>query len=86
MTEEEFDYAVLAVGQYSDRENELGIPGLEQFKGRVTNTRDIKDLAEFSGKEVVVVGNGKTSLDMTVYAVFQLIVFVGKSSAYVFNE
>lgn len=70
--DEEFDYAVVAVGQYSDRKRTLQVDGQENFKGRIITEVDIESLSELSDKEVVVVGFGKSALDMTVYVVIVL--------------
>jgi dimethylaniline monooxygenase (N-oxide forming) len=67
-TPHEFDFVVIAVGQYTEGKNVLQFPGQEQFKGLVVSERDVKDLAIFDNKRVVVVGFGKSALDMATFA------------------
>jgi hypothetical protein len=66
--EETFAYVLLAAGQYTDGKN---IPTyLDQvlFKGKIITERDITSLDVFNGKQVVVVGYGKSALDMATLA------------------
>ncbi|MEP7133662.1 MAG: NAD(P)/FAD-dependent oxidoreductase [Chloroflexota bacterium] len=66
--EELFAYAILAAGQYTDGKNSPQFPDQEQFKGRIITERDITSLDIFNGKRVVVVGYGKSALDMATLA------------------
>ena len=65
---EHFDYVVVAAGHYTHEKPELTLPGRDLFKGRIITERDISDLGVFDGKRVVVVGFGKSAIDMTVFA------------------
>lgn len=62
--EETFAYAILAAGQYTDGKNTPQFIDQEQFKGRIITERDVTSLDMFNGKRVVVVGYGKSALDM----------------------
>lgn len=66
--EEAFGYVVIATGQYSEGKNILKFPNQESFKGRIITERDLTSLEMFEDKNVVVVGFGKSALDMTVLA------------------
>jgi cation diffusion facilitator CzcD-associated flavoprotein CzcO len=69
--EESFDYMLLAAGQYTDGKNLPHFMDQEHFKGRVISERDVASLDVFKGKRVVVVGFGKSALDMTTLAAEQ---------------
>jgi len=64
--EESFDYAVLAAGQYTEGKNIPHFPDEEQFKGKIITEREVMSLDVFNGKRVVIVGYGKSALDMAV--------------------
>ncbi len=66
--EEQFAYVLLAAGQYTDGKNTPKFMDLEYFKGSVITERDITSLDVFEGKRVVVVGYGKSALDMATLA------------------
>jgi cation diffusion facilitator CzcD-associated flavoprotein CzcO len=66
--EELFDYVILAAGQYTDGKNGPQFPDQEQFKGQLITERDVTSLDIFDGKRVVVVGYGKSALDMATLA------------------
>jgi cation diffusion facilitator CzcD-associated flavoprotein CzcO len=66
--EEKFDFVVLAAGQYTDGKNVPQYADEEQFKGRIITERDITSLDVFNDKRVVIVGYGKSALDMTTLA------------------
>ena len=65
---ESFEYAILAAGQYTEGKNIPQFPDQEQFKGKIITERDITSLDIFNGKHVVIVGFGKSALDMTTLA------------------
>jgi len=65
---ERFDYAVVAVGQYTGEQHSLALPGRERFAGRVLTDRDVHDLDQLDGARVVVVGMGKSAVDMATFA------------------
>jgi hypothetical protein len=66
--EEAFEYAILAAGQYTDGKNIPQFPDQEQFSGKIITERDVTSLDIFNGKRVVVVGYGKSALDMATLA------------------
>src|SRR5690349_3495187 len=66
--EELFEYVILAAGQYTDGKNIPHFLDEEQFKGKIITERDITSLDVFNGKRVVIVGYGKSALDMTTLA------------------
>jgi len=66
--EESFDCAILAAGQYTDGKNIPSFPDQEQFRGKIITERDVTSLDIFDGKRVVVVGYGKSALDMATLA------------------
>ena len=66
--EEPFAYVILAAGQYTDGKNTPRFMDQEQFKGKIISERDITSLEVFDGKRVVVVGYGKSALDMATLA------------------
>src|SRR5919106_5560934 len=62
--EELFDYAIPAAGHYTDGKNNPQFLDQDQFKGKIITERDVTSLDIFNGKRVVVVGYGKSALDM----------------------
>jgi len=66
--EEAFEYVILAAGQYTDGKNLPQFLDQEQFKGKIITERDITSLDTFNGKRVVIVGYGKSALDMATRA------------------
>jgi cation diffusion facilitator CzcD-associated flavoprotein CzcO len=66
--EESFEYAILAAGQYTDGKNNPQFPDQEQFRGKIITERDVTTLDIFNGKRVVIVGYGKSALDMATLA------------------
>jgi cation diffusion facilitator CzcD-associated flavoprotein CzcO len=66
--EETFAYVLLAAGQYTDGKNLPQFMDQEQFKGKIITERDVTSLDVFNGKRVVVVGYGKSALDMATLA------------------
>ena len=69
--EESFAYVLLAAGQYTDGKNLPHFLDQEQFKGKIITEREVTSLDVFDGKRVVVVGFGKSALDMTTLAAQQ---------------
>lgn len=65
---EPFDYVILAVGQYTNGKNKPEFPGQNNFKGAIITERELTSLEMFEGKNVVVVGYGKSALDMASLA------------------
>jgi dimethylaniline monooxygenase (N-oxide forming) len=66
--EEQFAYAILAAGQYTDGKNMPRFLDQELFRGKIMTERDVSSLEIFDGKRVVVVGYGKSALDMATLA------------------
>ena len=66
--EEAFDYVIIAAGQYTDGKNNPQFLDQEQFRGKIITERDVTSLDIFNGKRVVVVGYGKSALDMATLA------------------
>ena len=66
--EESFEYAILAAGQYTDGKNNPQFLHQEQFRGKIITERDVTSLDIFNGKSVVIVGYGKSALDIATLA------------------
>ena len=66
--EETFEYAILAAGQYTDGKNIPQFLDQEQFQGKIITERDVTSLDVFNGKQVMIVGYGKSALDMATLA------------------
>lgn len=66
--EESFAYVILAAGQYTEGKNVPQFLDQEQFRGKIITERDITSLDVFNGKRVVIVGYGKSALDMATLA------------------
>ena len=65
---ERFDFAIIAVGNYTQDRSELQLPGRERFAGTVLTEGDIDNLDVLAGKRVAVVGFGKSAVDMAAFA------------------
>ncbi len=59
-----FHRLVVAIGQFSQRQHRPPFEGEAHFKGEVLVERQIEDMRGFDGKKVVVVGFGKSALDV----------------------
>ena len=66
--QERFDFVVLAVGQYAQDQLPASWPGRERFAGQVLGDRAVRDLELLAGKEIVVIGFGKSAVDMAAFA------------------
>jgi len=66
--EERFEHVVVSVGQYTEGKLRPQLEGEAEFAGRVVTERAVDDLSIFDGKRVVVVGFGKSALDMATFA------------------
>lgn len=66
--EGEFDYAVVATGQYTRGKPRPKLTGEEGFGGTIVTEREIHSPEIFDNRRVAVVGFGKSALDMTVLA------------------
>lgn len=67
--EEEFDYIVVAIGQYSEGKHKPRFPNQDDYKGELLSERDVRSLDVFKNKTTVVVGFGKSAVDMATLAV-----------------
>lgn len=65
---ERFDHVVVASGHYSEQLPKLELPGQATFAGAVLTERELPGLEVLGGKRVVVVGFGKSAVDMAAYA------------------
>ncbi len=66
----EFDKLVVSTGQFDLGSQRRALPQEDRFAGELLTAREISDLDQTfqPGKRVVVVGFGKTALDMTSFA------------------
>ena len=69
--QQDYDFIVLSIGQYSSGKRRPGFPGQDTFQGKIVTEREITDLSVFAGKKVLVAGFGKSALDMATFAVGQ---------------
>ncbi len=67
-TEQQFDFAIISTGHYTQNKNHPLLDGEEDFAGNIITELDIKDLSVFNNKKTVVAGFGKTALDITTFA------------------
>jgi dimethylaniline monooxygenase (N-oxide forming) len=65
---EHFEHLVVSVGQYTEGKHRPRLEGEEDFGGVVLTERELGDAKRFEGKRVVVVGFGKSALDMATFA------------------
>lgn len=67
---DEFEFVLVAVGQYTQPKSSAWeqLPGRDRFRGRIVSEKDIDDSSVFAGRRVVVVGFGKTAVDVAVIA------------------
>jgi dimethylaniline monooxygenase (N-oxide forming) len=63
---EDFDFAVVCVGLYSEAPNIPFFEGRDQFKGEVIHVSALKSRDQLTAKRVVVVGYGKSATDAAV--------------------
>jgi dimethylaniline monooxygenase (N-oxide forming) len=66
--EDAFGYVIVSSGQYSEAKHRPKFPGEEQFHGEILTERDIRSLDIFNAKRVLVMGFGKSALDMATFA------------------
>jgi dimethylaniline monooxygenase (N-oxide forming) len=67
--EEPFDFVIICTGHYTQPKVQPHYEGEAVFEGSIITEVDIKDLAQFDGKHVVISGFGKSALDMAAFAV-----------------
>ena len=66
--EQRFDYVVSAIGQYTEDKHKPAFPGQETFRGGIITERDIESPDMFKDKRTVVVGFGKSAVDIATMA------------------
>lgn len=67
--EKHFDFVIVSSGQYSGTPRRPKFVGTDNFGGELITAHDVRDLdATFSGKRVIVVGFGKTAVDLATLA------------------
>lgn len=59
-------HVVLATGGVSGRKHYPKLPGLEDFKGAIVHSNDVRPTAEFEGKKVLVVGTSTSGHDIAL--------------------
>ena len=64
VTTETFDFCVIAKGHHSHESIQLPWKGIDKFQGQILTRTQITDLSILRGKRVLVLGFGKTALDM----------------------
>lgn len=69
--EQLFGYVVISVGQYTEGKYQPKFPGIENFDGKIITERDVHTLDIFNNQRVVIVGFGKSALDMATFAAKQ---------------
>lgn len=65
---EEYDFVVVAVGQYTQPSTTIDLPGSERFTGSIISERDVHDLDKLGERRLVVVGYGKSAVDLAAFA------------------
>lgn len=66
--EQQFDFVISAIGQYTEGKHRPVFPGQETFAGGVITERDIGSPGLFRGTRTAVVGFGKSAVDIAVMA------------------
>ena len=66
---EQFDFVVVATGMYASSNAHLPTAeGMDRFQGKIMHSCQFTDASVCQGKNVVVVGGGKSSIDCVVAA------------------
>lgn len=81
VTREHYDFVLVAAGQYTGERHDLHLTGRERFTGQVITDRDVLDLDLLAGKQIAVVGFGKSAVDMAAFAAVR-----GSQVHHVFRE
>ena len=63
-----FDKVVWATGEFL-RPKRIKLPGQEVFIGQILHSQDVRNLQDFAGKNVVVLGMGNTAADLRHWCV-----------------
>jgi hypothetical protein len=66
--DERFDHLIVATGQYTEGKHRPGLAGEERFRGTISTERDVRAFVAFRGTTTVVVGFGKSALDVATLA------------------
>ena len=66
--EQQFDYVVSAIGQYTEGKYKPKFSGQDAFKGEIMTEREVVSLDMFNDKRTVVVGFGKSAVDIAAMA------------------
>ena len=66
--EQQFDYVISAIGQYTEGKHRPVFPGQETFRGEVLTERDLDATELFRKQRTAVVGFGKSAVDIAVMA------------------
>ncbi|KAG8196635.1 hypothetical protein JTE90_006545 [Oedothorax gibbosus] len=64
-TTDTYDAVVVSVG-HINRSKIPVFPGMEEFKGKIVHTHELKGVSEYKGQDVVIVGMGCSALDAAV--------------------
>jgi len=64
-----YDHVLVSAGQYTEGKLRPSYPGEAEFRGQILTERDVRDVSVFDGQRVVVLGFGKSALDMAALAV-----------------
>ncbi|CAF1558805.1 unnamed protein product [Rotaria sp. Silwood1] len=62
---EEFDYVIVATGHFS-MPNIPHFDGIETFHGRILHSHDFRSAQEFRDKNVLLIGNGNSAIDIAL--------------------
>lgn len=68
ITHHAVDFVIASIGQYTDGKNRPVFLGEDVFQGEIMTERNYHSKDTFVDKDVVVVGYGKSALDMTTFA------------------
>ena len=66
-SEERFTHIIVASGTFS-HSNVPHVPGLDQFKGRVLHSQDVKHMEEFKGQRILLIGARWSAEDLALQA------------------
>jgi dimethylaniline monooxygenase (N-oxide forming) len=65
---EDFDFVVIATGLYSNVPKAPSYPGESEFRGAILHNSEVKTRTPLTGRNVVVVGYGKSAADIALEA------------------
>ena len=64
---ESFDHVIVATGHFSTP-NVPEYPGFDRFPGRILHSHDFRDAAEFTGKDLLILGSSYSAEDIALQA------------------